>query len=56
MEGLNMNIGQEYLRAVRERFLDMKTTAEKAMEQLSEEELFIVSMKNQIVLPLLSNI
>jgi hypothetical protein len=40
MEGLNMNIGQEYLRAVRERFLDMKTIAERAMEQLSEEELF----------------
>jgi hypothetical protein len=43
MEGLNMNIGQEYLRAVRERFLDMKTIAERAMEQLSEEELFYCS-------------
>ncbi|AIE61744.1 DUF1572 domain-containing protein [Bacillus methanolicus] len=35
-----MSIGQEYLKVVRERFLEMKNTAEKAMEQLPEEELF----------------
>ncbi len=35
-----MSIGSEYLEVVRERFLDMKITAEKAFEQLSEEELF----------------
>jgi uncharacterized damage-inducible protein DinB len=38
--GVDMSIGQEYLKVVKERFLDMKNTAEKAMEQLSEEELF----------------
>ncbi|MGP3560500.1 DUF1572 domain-containing protein [Geobacillus sp. BK01] len=35
-----MNIGQEYLRAVRARFLDMKKTAEQAIDQCSEEQLF----------------
>ncbi|TCJ96290.1 UNVERIFIED_ORG: uncharacterized protein DUF1572 [Anoxybacillus amylolyticus] len=35
-----MNIGQEYLRVVRARFLDMKKTAERAMDQCSEEQLF----------------
>ncbi|MBA2875127.1 DUF1572 domain-containing protein [Thermaerobacillus caldiproteolyticus] len=35
-----MSIGKEYLKVVRERFLDMKNIAERAMEQLSEEELF----------------
>jgi hypothetical protein len=35
-----MSVGQEYLKVVRERFLDMKNTAERAMEQLSEKELF----------------
>lgn len=36
-----MNIGQEYLRVVRARFLDMKKTAERAMDQCSEEQLFL---------------
>ncbi|WP_134701076.1 DUF1572 family protein [Ammoniphilus sp. YIM 78166] len=35
-----MSIGAEYLEVVKARFLDMKKTAEKAFEQLSEEELF----------------
>ncbi|WP_027409426.1 DUF1572 domain-containing protein [Anoxybacteroides tepidamans] len=35
-----MNVGQEYLRVVRERFLDMKKTAERAIEQLSDEQMF----------------
>lgn len=38
--GAEVTIGQEYLKVVRERFLDMKKTAERAMEQLSEDELF----------------
>ena len=35
-----MNLGKAYLTTVRQRFLEAKTTAEKAMEQLSESELF----------------
>jgi hypothetical protein len=35
-----MSIGKEYLRVVRKQFLDMKMTAERAMEQLSDDELF----------------
>jgi hypothetical protein len=35
-----MSVGQEYLKVVRKQFLDMKMTAERAMEQLSDDELF----------------
>ncbi|ANB57461.1 hypothetical protein GFC29_947 [Anoxybacillus sp. B7M1] len=35
-----MNVAQEYLRVVKDRFMDMKKTAEKAMEQLSDDQLF----------------
>ena len=35
-----MNLGKAYLTTVRQRFLEAKTTAEKAMKQLSESELF----------------
>jgi hypothetical protein len=35
-----MSIGKEYLKVVRKQFLDMKMTAERAMEQLSDDELF----------------
>ncbi|MGM9978015.1 MAG: DUF1572 family protein, partial [Clostridium sp.] len=35
-----MNIGSEYLKTVIQRFTDAKITAEKALEQLSERELF----------------
>jgi hypothetical protein len=35
-----MNIGREYLKTVIIRFKDAKVTAEKAIEQLSESELF----------------
>jgi Protein of unknown function (DUF1572) len=35
-----MNIGNEYLKTVIQRFKDAKVTAEKALEQLTESELF----------------
>lgn len=35
-----MNIGSEYLKTVIQRFMDAKVTAEKALEQLTESELF----------------
>ncbi|SMQ77929.1 Protein of unknown function [Bacillus sp. OV166] len=35
-----MNIGSEYLKTVIQRFMDAKVTAEKALEQLTENELF----------------
>jgi hypothetical protein len=35
-----MSIGGEYLKTVIKRFTDAKITAEKALEQLSESELF----------------
>jgi uncharacterized damage-inducible protein DinB len=35
-----MTVGQEYLKVVRDRFLDIKKTAERAMEQLSDKDLF----------------
>jgi Protein of unknown function (DUF1572) len=35
-----MNIGGEYLKTVTQRFREMKITAEKAIEQLTESELF----------------
>lgn len=35
-----MSVGQEYLKVVRKQFLDMKMIAERAMEQLSDDELF----------------
>jgi hypothetical protein len=35
-----MSVGTEYLKVVRKQFLDMKMTAERAMEQLSDDELF----------------
>ncbi|MFJ5760523.1 DUF1572 family protein [Neobacillus sp. NPDC093182] len=35
-----MNVGREYLKTVTQRFNEAKITAEKAIEQLSESELF----------------
>ncbi|MEH7549185.1 DUF1572 family protein [Neobacillus vireti] len=35
-----MNIGREYLKTVTQRFREMKINAEKAIEQLTESELF----------------
>lgn len=35
-----MNIGSEYLKVVIQRFMEAKITAEKALEQLTESELF----------------
>ncbi len=35
-----MNIGSEYLKTIMQRFTEAKITAEKAMEQLTETELF----------------
>jgi hypothetical protein len=35
-----MNIGKEYLKTVTQRFTEAKVTAEKAIEQLTESELF----------------
>lgn len=35
-----MNIGSVYLKTVIQRFMDAKVTAEKALEQLTESELF----------------
>jgi hypothetical protein len=35
-----MNVGREYLKTVSKRFMEAKITAEKAMEQLTERELF----------------
>ncbi|MDM5326200.1 DUF1572 family protein [Neobacillus sp. CF12] len=35
-----MNIGREYLKTVTQRFTDAKITTEKAIEQLTERELF----------------
>lgn len=38
--GEGMNIGREYLKTVTQRFTDAKITTEKAIEQLTERELF----------------
>ncbi|MFP7298944.1 DUF1572 family protein [Neobacillus niacini] len=35
-----MNIGKEYLKTVTQRFVEAKVTAEKAIEQLTDSELF----------------
>ena len=35
-----MSLGQAYLKAVTQRFMEAKITAEKAIEQLSDSELF----------------
>ena len=35
-----MSLGQAYLKAVTQRFMEAKLTTEKAIEQLSESELF----------------
>lgn len=35
-----MTVGEEYLRAVRDRFREIKATAERTFEQLHDEELF----------------